>query len=282
MVTPKKQKTLLLIDPKFHFHPRHVEIYKKVEAALKQFPEIKEVQLSAFYPKKNVEYEERTTIAVADRTKISFNMKVFPTYNNIYHELYHILQHQGKKDRRDQRYIETDATLLGMARMKKSHVENNMMTYFTDVPKSKVLYYAKMAESKKKAGDTNYAAHTYVAAMRDKKADLIKDPKNIAKWKPIHKHDLPVNAKFTVVRNGKNYVKGLTPDIVGRYVNGNIKQDQKLSSNLIQPKDGTTYAYEKKDLIDPSKWMKVTVTKPKPTVSKKAVTDKPKRKSPRK
>ena len=98
----------LMIEPQFHFHPNYKEIYQKVQIALKTFPELDntEITLTAFIPKKNNSYEGPNTVAMAisdkngDNKTLTFNVKIMPTYNAIYHELWHLVQRDRKSTKR--------------------------------------------------------------------------------------------------------------------------------------------------------------------------------------
>jgi hypothetical protein len=265
----------IFIDPKFHFHPKHELIYQKIQKALLDFPEISELHLSAFYPTNKL---DRNTIAWVQGTNIKvivFNVHIVPTYNTIYHELYHIVQRERPSIKgKTHKIIEAEATLLGTARMPKSKVENNFMCYFNTVPKSKVIKYAQCARNEKEKGNKNYIEDMFLKTKTDKEKEIKAKKSNAKRWKPIHKKDLPVRAKFNVIKEGKNFTKDNTPSILNKYLKTNIRKSQQLRKDLITTdKNHGMYLYEKADLINIPSWMKSTKAS-----SKKVIITKPKAK----
>ena len=256
-----KTAAKIYIEPKFHFHPKYKEIYQKVQQALVDFPEVKEVTLSAFYPKSNNKWEAHDVMAIAGfGGTIEFNVKRMPSYNVIYHELFHIVQGKRKSTpQKTKKTFELEATLLGLARLPKSKVETNEMPYFTNVPKSKLVAYAKTAKSEKEKGNSNY-----MKVLTDKaKSDYAKDKNNksrVKQWQRVGRSmpDPKHSVKFTEKEDGKNYAKGQTYTEVNNYLKTNIRKSQQaIVSKLIKPHDDKNqYAYEKADLITVPDWMK--------------------------
>ncbi|MFA5395398.1 MAG: hypothetical protein WC346_05190 [Methanogenium sp.] len=101
----------LVINPRFHYHPRYKEIYQKVQAALKSFPELngETIILTSFFPKRNSKHEASDTIAIAisddkgNSKAISFNVHVIPTYNSISKEKLKIIPSWMRSTQRKKR-----------------------------------------------------------------------------------------------------------------------------------------------------------------------------------
>lgn len=254
----KQTGAKIYIDPKFHFHPKYKEIYQKVKKALEDFPELKEVVLSAFYPKKGDAWETHDVMAIAgiDRM-LEFNMYRMPSYNTIYHELYHLVQNQRKSTKRkSQGTFELEATLFGMARLPKSRVETNEMPYLCNVPKSKIIEYGQLAKREKEKGNKNYVKAltdqiSIDSAEDEKIKGRSKEWERIGRSMPDPKHSV----KFTEKRGSKNYAKNFTYSKVNKYLKANIRKSQQPADNMFKPKTGG-YAYEKDDLIKVPNWMK--------------------------
>ena len=256
--TPKQK---IFIDPKFHFHPKHKEIYTKVKDALKNFPELKEICISAFYPTNKL---DKGTIATAESRSgfniVTFNVHTMPTNNSIYHELQHFVQY-GRKSTKNKPHslLEVEATLFGMGRMKSDQVENNFMTYFNTVPKSKVVKYGKMALKEKEKGNKHHVSTVFQQTVKDKEEEIKANKSNAKRWEPIHQKDFSVSAKFNVKKGSKNYAKGYTPSIINKDLKTNIRKSQQFRSNLFKSVKGEGgYAYEKDDLMTVPDWMKST------------------------
>lgn len=244
------ETTKILIDPKFHYHPEYKMVYAKTVNALKKFPEIKTILLSAFIPKSRDDAVAYAGVA-KPYPRIEFNVRRRPTNNVIYHELYHIIQIQ--KNPRSMRQFTTaeeiEATLLGQARMSKKEVEDNQMPYFKSVPVEKLVKYARFAAKEKARGNKNYVYATHLKVDADRK----KDPKNRG-WKSSGVYVAkPVKATFVDV-NGKRYAKGHTPDDVLAFMKRNIKADQQFGDVLIN------YAYELNDFIKKPAWVASKLT----------------------
>jgi hypothetical protein len=262
--TSKQPKQTIFIDPKFLFHPKHQEIYQKVEKALKNFPEIDTIKLSTFYPKPHPtgihKYEANDVMAVAGfGGLIEFNILRVPSYNTIYHELYHIVQGKRKSTKKKSTgTFELEATLFGMARLPKKHVETNEMPYLCNVPKSKIVAYGKLALKEKEKGNKNY-----VKALTDQiDKDFAKDVKTnrAKKWKRIGRSmpDPRHNIKFIKMSDGNNYAKAHTYSKVHNMLRRNIRYSQQIITDKLikpyNPKSG--YGFEKADLIKVPTWMK--------------------------
>lgn len=235
--------TKILIDPKFHYHPEYKTIYTKTVDAVKKFPEIKELILSAFHPNKN---DAAAYAGTAGKTpRIEFNIMKTPSSNIIYHELYHVIQKmKNPRVKTFNNIEEIEATLLGQARMSPSKVDDNTMPYFKAVPKKKLVTYAKYAAREKAKGNKNYVQATHLKVEADKK----KDPNN-KEWKMPRYSSKPTKAKFTVTVGGKKYARGHTPDSVTRFLKKNIKPDQQFGNML------ENYAYELDDFVKKPSWV---------------------------
>jgi hypothetical protein len=256
----------ILIAPVFHFHPYYKEIYHKVQSALVDFPEIKKLYITAFYPKKGSEYENSKTAAIASGgpgqdNVLAFNAKVRPTTNTIYHELYHFVQYTRKSGlttkKKDLEQIEIDATLLGTARLSPSKVENNNLAYFGAVPHSKVVKYAQMARNEKQKGNKHYVSKLVAQVDADEAAERATGKWKSARWKPKFSKDLPVKAKFDVYKGGHTYVKGHTPSAVNAKLQANVKKSrQEGLKQFVTGYSGDQFAYDKTDLLKVPDWMK--------------------------
>lgn len=236
--------TKILIDPNFHLHPEYRKIYAKTTEAIKKFPEIKEIILSAFYPTKTDNAAAGAGVKGKTPT-IWFNIKKVAPNNIIYHELYHLLQKKPTGAKFFSSTQEIDATLLGHARMCPSKVDDNTMPYFQAVPKKKLVAYARFAAKEKAKGNKNYINDTLAKVLNDKK----KDPKN-KEWKMPKFSSKPVKARFSVTSGNKKYAKGHSPEDVRNYIKKNIKPDQQFGDVM------KNYAYELDDFIKKPEWVR--------------------------
>jgi hypothetical protein len=235
--------TEILIDPKFMLHPEHKSIFRKVISALKKFPEIKEVMLSAFKPTKYKNAVALANISDPGYATLEFNIKKSPSSNTIHHELYHVVQGllHPKKRGEFTHSEEIEATLLGQARMRPSEVETNHMAYFYDVPKSKLVKYARYAAEEKEQGNKDFIDATFKKIQKDK----AKEPERKS-WIGSVFVDKPV-AEGT---------KGKSVKSIKKFLKTNIKPSQQLGtpSEMLNPSIGY-YGFAMEDMIKTPKWM---------------------------
>ena len=265
--------TKILIDPKFHLHPKHAVVYTKVVNALKRFPDIKQICLSSFYPKKGHKYEDPDTTALTSGMIIQFNVKIVPSYNTIYHELQHIVQeaNPAQKKGKTRKQIEEEATIFGNARMLSSQVEDNRLMYVSTVPKSKVVKYARIAAKGLKAGNKNAVKEVKVKIEKDKKIAIKKNPSEKGEWTKHQLADKLVKTQWVKVGN-KVYAKGHTKQNVENFLK---KVPNKPDMDLIDLPNDKVWGYDPKYVRNPPKWLssgsgKVAVgaSKPKKVVKK--------------
>ncbi len=79
--------TEIILDKRFDRHPASTEIFLKVKKALREFPEIKKLTLTAC---KSVRTGSICR-PMQDNT-ISFNTRFLPTTQTIYHELFKLMR----------------------------------------------------------------------------------------------------------------------------------------------------------------------------------------------
>jgi hypothetical protein len=243
----------IFIDPKFHFHPKYKEIYSKISTALKKFPEITYVVLSSFYPTKGEDVNSAVNVIGC---KINFNIKIMPTYNTIYHELWHVVQDSTKKNSKPLTKFEQEATLMGLSRMSKAHIETNLLPYVGTVPSSKIAYYTNYAVTLREKKDPLYIEKTIKLIEQHRKNAVAKNKNKSTTWTP-NGHD-DIKLKLMLQKEGKNiYVKGYTPEDTLKLLNRQVKE---LPASIFQATNDKIWVYSKNDLKS-NNWMKATSKK---------------------
>lgn len=222
--------------------------------ALKKFPEIEQIRLGAFYPAPGEKTKAHANWALS---RVKFNVKRDISEQSISHELLHLTQ-TPSLDKKQLGNIEKEATLLGFARLDKTQITHNRMPYVFNggVPASKILIYAKFAESQKKKGNKNYIKDTIEKIKRDKAADIKKNPENAKKWKYTTPYDPILKTKFTKI-GGKNYAEGFTEADVKKFLKEYVGR---LPKNYLKEEKGweVAYAYDVSKMKKKPSWMKVS------------------------